>query len=303
MTVASVTMDGDVLHAASSDFISLGDLFCKASPAEEGGRRMLYLEASNESKDHQKERILQSALADSRDFFLRHGNIDISHYTLIGLKHNIPNHMEYEIGKPREVGFHKDKTFVKSELYQGESAQARNASMVWDSLTKQRPPMSWFPSVGGGILKRDPAVDPETGEKVMVVKQVRWCNIGLDRTPVNMTVPEVSLTPIGTFAKSMGAIVTFAKTLTAGYGTDSATLSGGAALRKQSLHGAIHNYFVFRDEIARHLLAHRGQNLGSHELIDHSINVLQLSPNTANEWVGRFMRDLHNTLHQRSAAS
>lgn len=303
MTVASVTMDGDVLHVASSDFISLGDLFCKATPAEEGGRRVLYLEASNESKDHQKERILQKALADSREFFLRHGNIDISHYTLIGLKHNIPNHMEYEIGKPRQVGFHSDKTFVKSELYQGESAQARNATMVWDSLTKQRPPMSWFPSVGGGILEREAAIDPDSREQVMVVKKVRWCNIGLDRTPVNMTVPEVSLTPIGTFAKSMGALVTFAKTLTMGYGTDSATLSGGAALRQQSLHGAIHNYFSFRDRLAKHLLANRGQDLGSHELIDHSINVLQLSPTTANEWVGRFMRDLHNTLHLRSAAS
>jgi hypothetical protein len=297
-------MDGGTLQAAGSDFISLSGIFCKAMPAEEAGARMLYLEASNETKDHQNERILQSALADSKDFYLRHGNIDISHFTMIGLKHNIPNHMEYEIGKPREVGFHTGKTFVKAELYQGAnggtSAQARNADMVWDSLTKQRPPMSWFPSVGGGILDRGPAIDPETKTKVMVVKKVRWVNIGLDRTPVNMTVPEASLTPIGTFMKSLGAIGTFAKTLTAGYGTDSAQLSGGAALRKQSLLGAPVNYFDFRDRLAKHLIAGRDQNLGSHELIDHSINVLQLDPASANQWVGRFMRDLNTSLTNRS---
>lgn len=295
-------MDGGTLHVDDSDFISLSNLFCKATPVDEAGKRVLYLEASNESKDHQSERILQSALADSKDFFLRHGNIDISHYTMIGLKHNIPNHMEYEIGKPQQVGFHSDKTFVKAELYQGESAQARNASMVWDSITKQRPPMSWFPSVGGGILEREAAIDPATKSKIMVVKKVRWCNIGLDRTPVNMTVPEVSLAPIGTFMKSMGALATFAKTLTAGYGTDSATLTGGAALRKQSLHGAIANYYDFRDRIANHALANRDKNLGSRELIDHSINVLQLDAATATRWVERFMRDLHNSLQLRSAS-
>jgi len=295
-------MDGSTLHVADSDFISLSGLFAKAVPQQEGDRRLLYLEASDESTDHQQEKVLQSALADSKDFFIRHGNVDISHYTLIGLKHNIPNHMEYEIGKPLDVGFHKDKTFVKTELYRGESPQARNATLVWDSLTKQQPPMRWYPSVGGGILHREPAIDPKTQQKVTVVKKVRWCNIGLDRTPVNSQVPEVSLAPIGVFAKSMGALVSFTKTLTAGYGTDAATLTGGAAFRKQSLHGAVHNYFAFRDRLAKHLMANRGADLGSHELIDHSINVLQLEPHTAAEWVGRFMRDLHNTLHQRSAS-
>lgn len=299
-------MDNAALHISDQDFISLGGLFCKAAPAEEAGKRILYLEASNETVDHQKEKILQSALADSKEFFLRHGNIDISHYTLLGLKHNIPNHLEYEIGKPREVGLGAGRTFVKAELYQGAnggtSAQAENANMVWNSLTKQQPPMSWFPSVGGGILNREPALDPETKSKVMVVKKVRWCNVGLDRTPVNMTVPEVSLAPVGTFAKSMGALVCFAKTLTAGYGTDSATLSGGAALRKQSLHGTPVNYFDFRDRVANHLMANRNSDLGAHELIDHSINVLQLDPADAQQWTERFMRDLHTSLTYRSAS-
>lgn len=299
-------MDDFALHATDRDFISLSGLFCKATPAEEGDNRVLYLEASNETTDHQNEKILQSALADSKDFFLRHGNIDISHYTLLGLKHNIPNHMEYEIGKPREVGLSQKKTFVKAELYRGAnggtSAQARNANMVWDSLTKQKPPMSWFPSVGGGILDREAAIDPATQSKVMVVKKVRWCNIGLDRTPVNMTVPEVSLAPVGTFAKSLGGFMSFAKTLTAGYGTDSAQLTGGSALRTQSLHGVPANYWDFRERLAKHLHTHRDDNLGAHELIDHSINVMQLDPANASEWVERFMHDIQTSLKNRSAS-
>lgn len=297
-------MDGGTLHAVGGDFISLPNLFCKATPAEEAGQRLLYLEASDETTDHQNEKVLQSALADSKDYFLRHGNIDISHYTLIGLKHNIPNHMEYEVGKPREVGFSRGKTFVKAELYQGAnggtSAQARNADMVWDSLTKQKPAMSWFPSVGGGIQVREPGIDPDTKSKVMMVKKVRWCNIGLDRTPVNRNVPEVSLAPLGTFMKSMGALVM--KSLTAGYGTDSAQLSGGSALREQSLLGGapVTNYFDFRDRLAKHLMANREKNLGSHELIDHSINALQLDPASSSLWVERFMRDLNTSLTNRS---
>jgi len=294
----------DAATLGTGDVVSLGDIFCKATPRDEGGRRMLYLEASDESTDHQREKVLQSALAESRDYFLRHGNIDISHYTLIGLKHGIPNHLDYEIGKPTEVSFTtdgKNKTFVKAELYQdangGSSAQSRNAGMVWDSLTKQKPPMSWFPSVGGGILEKEPGVDPDTKERITLVRRVRWCNIGLDRMPVNKSVPEVSLTPIGVFAKGMGAFV-ITKTLTAGYGTDSAQLAGGAALRKQSLHGVPASYVDFKERLAKHILANRDQPMGAHELIDHSINELRLDTANASEWVERFMRDLHTGIYR-----
>lgn len=294
-------MDGAQTLHEMSDFVSLGDIFSKATPMEEGGKRLLYLEASDESVDHQKEKVLQSALSDSADYFLRHGNIDISHYTLVGLKHNIPNHLEYEIGKPREVRFGDGagrKTFVKAELYQGAnggtSAQAGNADMVWNSLTMQRPPMSWFPSVGGGILDKGPM---SKGSDITVVRKVRWCNIGLDRMPVNKSVPEVSLAPIGVFAKSMGALV-LSKTLTAGYGTDSAQLAGGAALRKQSLHGVPVNYWDFRERLAKHLIENRAGNPSAHDLVDHSINVLRLDTANASDWVDRFMRDLHTGLNR-----
>jgi len=47
---------------------------------------------------------------------------------------------------------------------------------------------------------------------------------------------DVALEDVSTFAKSLGGFV-IAKSLAAGYGTDSATLTGGSAVRVQSLDG------------------------------------------------------------------
>src|SRR5690606_15077846 len=98
----STMISDEHLLASVPDYISVGGLL-KASPAEEGGERLLYIEASNEDVDHQNEVVLQKALAESADYYLRHGNVDLSHYTLIGPKAGIANFLEYEIGKPVEV--------------------------------------------------------------------------------------------------------------------------------------------------------------------------------------------------------
>lgn len=65
------------------DYICLGGLL-KAVPKTEKDARILYLEASNEDVDRQNEIVLQKTLEESTDFYLRHGNIDISHFSLIG---------------------------------------------------------------------------------------------------------------------------------------------------------------------------------------------------------------------------
>jgi len=145
-------MNDAAMLAEIPEYITLGSAFLKAVPAEEAGERFLYMEASNEDPDHQHEVVLQKALEDSASYFLRHGNIDLSHYTLLGPKAGIANHYEYEIGKPVDVRVQGDRTFVKAQLYKGDSAMARNANMVWDSLTKQSPPARWYPSVGGAVL-------------------------------------------------------------------------------------------------------------------------------------------------------
>jgi hypothetical protein len=271
----------------------------KATPHEESGRRVLYIEASNEDRDHQDEVVLQKALAESSDYYLRHGNVDLSHFSILGPKAGIPNYMEYEVGKPAEVRANGKSTFVKAELYQGESAMARNANMVWDSLTKQRPAARWYPSVGGAVLAKSIKLDPATGDKVAVIERVRWNNLALDRQPVNKTVPEVSLAPVGVFAKSLGGFV-ITKALEASYATDAAAKTGGAALGRQSLDTGISSYFDFREKMAECIRAGHLKNPGARELVEYATKKFGLPSDQAAEYTERFMRDLKQGLNKRS---
>lgn len=267
---------------------------------QDGGGRFVFFEASNEDVDHQNEVVLQKALEQSADYYLRHGNIDLSHFSILGPKSGIPNYMEYEIGKPVAVRVDGKHTFVKAELYQGDSAMARNANMVWDSITKQNPPMRWYPSVGGAVLEKSVKFDPLTKSKVAVISRVRWNNTALDRCPVNRTVPEVSMAPVGAFAKSLGGFV-LTKALEASHSTDVATLTGGGALGKQSLDGSPANYFDFRNKLADAMRSQSfGANPGIKDLVDYSAKTFGLSRSEAAEWVERFLRDLKTGLNKRS---
>lgn len=224
--------------------------FWKARPVEEGGKRFVFCEASNEAWDAQEERILKAALLGSRELYLAKGNIDIDHITMLGPRSGAANPREWEIGLPREVGEGDRAVFVKGEIYQ----KHPKADWFWKTVTEQIPPMRWFPSVGGVPVEHTTVVDPRTGKSRRVITKARWVNLAFAREPVNLSVPEVQVTPIGAFAKAVayamsdpGAIVChcvgqdcgcLTKAVTAGYGTDAAGLSGGAALRRQSIQGA-----------------------------------------------------------------
>jgi len=302
-------MNDAELLAAIPDYIGLGGLL-KATPSQDGARRLLYMEASHEGdSDYENEIVLQKALHESSDYFMRHGNVDLEHYTLIGLKRGIPDYMTYEIGKPCEVSMQGKTTFVKAELYTGESPMAKSANLVWDSLTKQKPASRWYPSVGGSVLAKGVRIDPVTQQRIGVIEKVRWNNIGLTRTPVNKSVPEAQLTPIGGFAKGEMAIGVFAKslnafvmakTLTAGYGTDSATLTGGSSLREQSLYGAPANYWEFREHIAKSIRDGKvGPRPGAKELVEYSMKTFDMPMSDASEHVEHFLHDLHAGLNRR----
>lgn len=295
--VAHVGSDAALLGAIP-EFIALAGLL-KATPAEESGERMIYLEASNEDLDHQNEVVLAKALSDSAPYYLRHGNLDISHYTVLGPRSGLANFMEYEIGRPVEVKVDGGTTFVKAQLYRGDSPMAKNAEMVWSSLTKQTPPQRWYPSVGGAVLSKSIRIDPETKSRIAVVDRVRWSNVALDRCPVNRTVGEVSTMPMGVFTKSMNGFV-LAKGIEAGYGTDSAALTGGGALRKQSLHGANpEGYFDFREHLSEALRAGRaGPRISdAATLVSFATREYGLPEDDAATMVERFLRDikLHRT--------
>lgn len=286
------------LLADIPDFLSF-DLMLKATPATEGGRRYIYFEASNEGVDQQGERVLAKALSDSSDFFLKFGNIDIDHYTILGPKLGMANAMSYEIGRPVAVDFKGETTFVKAELYQGTGPLAEQANMVWESMTAITPAARWYPSVGGAVLAKSMQIDPETNDKVAVINKVRWSNVGLSRTPVNQHLPCAAAAPIGTFAKSLNGFVV--KALEASYSTDVATLTGGGAFGMQSLDtGAPYSYHDFRERLADALSRALVESQTESGLIAYAVREFNLPLEAAAEWVNRFLGDLQSNLTNRS---
>lgn len=286
------------LLADIPDFFSVNTLL-KATPHEEGGERFIYFEASNEGVDQQGERVLAKALEDSAEHFLKFGNIDIDHYTLIGAKAGIPNAMSYEIGRPVDVAVRGERTFVKAQLYKGEGELARNANSVWESMTALNPPARWYPSVGGAVLAKSVGVDPTTKQKIGVVTKVRWTNVALSRTPVNQHLPAAQTAPVAVFAKSLNGFI-MSKSLEAGYGTDMATLTGGSALRVQSIDGVPQSYFDFRDKLSGAMIKREVESMTSDGLISFTVRKFGLQPDEATEWVDRFLGDLKSSLKIRS---
>lgn len=293
-------MDRDEqLLADIPDFFSVNALL-KATPAEEDGERFIYFEASNEGVDQQGERVLAKALEDSAAHFLKFGNIDLDHYTILGPRMGLANPMSYEVGRPVDVTVRDNRTFVKAQLYKGSGELARNANMVWESMTQLQPPARWYPSVGGSVLAKSVQIDPETKSKVGVVTKVRWTNVALSRTPVNQHLPAAQTAPIGTFAKSLGGFV-FSKSLEAGYGSDVATLAGGSALRVQSLDGVPQSYFDFRERMSGAIRSREAKIQTVDGLVAYSVKEFRLSPDEATEWVDRFMGDLKSRLNKRGS--
>jgi len=270
--------------------ISISKMF-KANPVEESGERFVYMEASNESLDVQGEVVLAKALEESTGYFLEYGNIDIDHITQIGAKEGIPNYELFEIGRPVDVQFDGSITFVKANIYKGDGAAAEKANNFWDSITNLNPPQRWYPSVGGAVL--DKAQEVSNGQRKTLVNKVRWQNIGFSKTPVNQVVPQASTIPVGAFVKSCcPGGVDLAKALTAGYGTDSAALSGGGALRVQSLHGVVANYWDFRDRLSDDLSNGRINTLSVKEVFKYAKDKYSLTRELAESWLVRFFKDI-----------
>lgn len=212
----------------------------KATPKVEGGQRLIYCEPSNETTDMEGERVLRKALEESREYFLAKGNFDIDHLSLTGYARGIANPRAYEIGRPVEVKL-DSRIFVKGYIYSGDGHE--HANFFWQSLTDYVPPMPWFPSVGGHVRDAGTILPKDEQVPVKAIKQVYWNNIGFSREPVNLTVPGVSVMPIGAFAKSWigdGSALIY-KTVEAGYGTDHAALEGGGAMRHESLDTKLHS--------------------------------------------------------------
>lgn len=288
--------DDTALIDSLPSHLEVGGMMLKATPKTEGGRRFIYIEASNEIKDQQSEIVMAKALADSSDYYLKFGNLDIDHYTQIGAKRGIPNYASFEIGRPLAVRIDRDITFVKGEVFSGEGVAAEQANLFWSSITDIDPPQRWYPSVGGAVTGKGVAIDELTKSKVAVVTSVRWTNIGFSKTPVNASLPTVSTVAFGPLAKSWGAML---KGMEAGYGSDSAALTGGAALRVQSLDRQLMSYMDFRDQFANAIRNGEVKEMTQAGFIKVVQERFDLPAAHAAKYVERFLTDLQAALKEK----
>jgi len=296
------------LLASIPDFLSI-EMMLKATPSQEAGRRFVYLEASREARDQQNEVVLAKALEASADHYLRFGNIDIDHKSMpaVAQMHGIDRPDLWEVGAPVDVRIDGASTFVKAELYSGDTPLAEKANMVWDSMIKLSPPRKWYPSVGGKVLAKSVKIDPKTGEKIGVVSGVRWTNVAISQQPVNQHVGGVTTIPFGVLAKSWEAgEFNITKALEASYATDAAGKVGGAALTTQSLDtgaGAPRSYFDFREQLAKAVNAGSVGKLSADGLVNYCAGKFGLSQDEAAEWVDRFLGDLKSGLSTKRSYS
>lgn len=291
--------DQELLDATPS-FLSIGEML-KATPVTEGDSRFIYMEASNESRDLQQEVTLQKALAESADYFLKFGNVDLEHFTILGRpnpqtgRKGFPDYEDYEIGRPVDVRFDGKRTFVKAQINSGDTEYASKANRFWASLTEINPPKTWYPSVGGAVLEKGIAVDPETGDRYSVITKVRWSNIGMSLTPVNPELVSCSTVPFGVLAKCLSPNgFDLRKSLTAGYGSDSAALTGGSALRTQSLDHVPQRmtYAAFRDALAHEIGTGALDARDKQGMVREAGSRFGLSNADATRYVERFLDDL-----------
>jgi hypothetical protein len=218
----SYDIDEALAHAPSARPFTCdaADWLYKARPYSEGDDRYLYIEPSTEHWDNEGEQVPQRALRAQGPDFLKFGHIDIGHMSMpeIARKLGIEHPELKRVGHPVEIKY-EPTVCVKAALYRGESKAAEEANILWERL-QLRPPARYYPSVGGKILGKSCA------DGKCVLEPIIWRNIGLWEEPVNHMVKAVSTIPFASFVKAA---------LTAGHATDSASLSGGAALRRESL--------------------------------------------------------------------
>lgn len=176
----------------------------------DNGKRMVWVEASNEEPDSEGDVILQKALLNSADSFLQRGHIDIDHISEIGNRMNppIPNYRDYIIGRPVKVeDLGGGRTGVTSEIY----TDTRNKIIeaFWESiLAGANPP--WRASIYGFPLPGD--VEECQGSCPMgatryLVKGIDWRSLALTQHPVNDAIKGTAkIVTAKAFIKAYGAV-------------------------------------------------------------------------------------------------
>lgn len=150
-------------------------------------RRVVEVEASSQHCDGEGDVILQKALLDSADTFVKTGALDIEHLSEIGHRLGIRCPADYIVGIPLEV---KDigagRTSVVGQLYKGRE----QADSLWSAITAE-PPVRYrasiygFPKPGEVIDARVAKGDDLHGASRYLVRGIDWRSLAFTRNPVN----------------------------------------------------------------------------------------------------------------------
>ena len=186
------------------------DFILSKSTSEDDKGYIIEAEVSNEGLDQQEQIVLQRALLDSKDYFLRNGVISFDHL------HGQKQDPRYIIGEPIDVYTKGTSTFVRGRLF-------RNNEFAEDIVNKLKNNAKVIRSSVGGLK---PVIvneyDAKLKRPVEKVVSVLWNDWAVTAKPVLDNLSPVRLV----------------KSLMAGYVTDSATATGGGALGVQDLEGA-----------------------------------------------------------------
>ena len=202
-----------------NEVLVLGNI-CKSISGEEdeNGNYIFEVEASNENLDLQNQRTLQSALMDSKEYFLTNGVISDDHQHKIKLPDGtVESHKEKIIGEPISVRREGKSTFVKGRLFAGIEAAKPYINLLKNKAKVVKASI-------GGIM---PTIRKEK-DGTETVTSFMWNDLALTTSPVNWTVGSAR------FAKSIG-MVDFCKSLEAGSGTNAADFESGRSLQKEDI--------------------------------------------------------------------
>ena len=202
-----------------------------AGKTDEFGNYIFEVEASNENIDLQDQIVLQNALMESKDEFLRGGVISYDHLhkqtDANGLVISDPSMV---IGEPIDVTFDtKTKsTVVKGKLYATNEKAKEIINMLKAGSTRVRASV-------GGIF---PKIIKNAESGIEKITHVLWNDLALTVAPVNNSVGSASLVKSLSAQEFVSSLPEeIKKALSAGYGTDASAMSGGRALIPENVGG------------------------------------------------------------------
>lgn len=191
---------------------------------DENGNPMIIIEASNDNLDFDEEKVLQTALMNSKDYFLQNGVVSYDHKHIPSPDHfkEYPNYNEEQfiLGHPVDAWLDPETNVVKVKavLYPGVDRAAEIIKKLKSGAKSVKA------SVGGRRPVKEDRFDPQVMKVVPTITSVLWDEIALTYKPVNQTLGATILSP-----------KEFVKSLTAGSSADPGAMTGGNALQAQSI--------------------------------------------------------------------